>query len=653
MLLTSRPESQPRLGGHPHLTRLTLNRLGREHAETIVNMLAGKPLPRDVLVHIVDRTDGVPLFLEELTKTVLEAGLLHEREDRFELRGSLPVHTIPASLHDSLLARLDRLAPVKDVAQLAACLGRDFEHAILAAVSPLPEAELVAALDRLLASELIFRRGAPPEATYSFKHSLVRDTAYESLLRSNRQHLHGHIARVLEQRFPEMAEGQPEILAYHFSEAGLCEPAISYWHKAGQRALWRGGNREAVEHFGRAIDLLRSVSETRDRDALELKIRTQLGPALSLIKGWTAPQVEAVYSRARELARRLQSSADLVPPLIGIWHFSTSSGRFDQADEVTSELFELAKTCDDPDVWLQAYHAAWPVPNFRGAFTQSYEHIQRGLQIYDPDCHRQHAFLYMGHDPGVCAHSVATLASGALGYLARARHHADAGLALARRLNHQPSLAFALWLLSLEHAARHDIAAALATAEDLAALSKEQKLIQMHAAAQILGGWATAQAGNANDGLGQAMAGLEVWNRIGLRSFLPAFTCLLAECRMAAGDLTGALQLLTDALAHGRKTGERWWEARVEQNRGRLLLCASRTAKPDAAEAFGRAIEIARAQAARSLELRAATHLAQLWAENGEKLRACELLAPVCGWFPDGFDTPDLKEAKAVLAGLG
>jgi predicted ATPase len=370
---------------------------------------------------------------------------------------------------------------------------------------------------------------------------------------------------------------------------------------------------------------------------------------LLLIKGWTAPEVEAVYGRARELARRLESSADLVPPLVGIWLFSTSSGRFDLADEVTDELFQIAAKLDNPDLWLQAHHAAWPVPMFRGAFAQSCKHIDNGLALYDPDRHCQHAFLYMGHDPGVCAHCVGSLAMSALGFPSRASSHAEAGLTLARRLRHGPSLAFALWLVSCDHAARREVAAALSATEELAAVSKEQKLIQMHAAAQIIGGWALAHSGNVNEGLSRGMAGLAAWHQIGLRSFLQVFTCLLAEIRMAAGDHTATHQLLEEALARGQETGERWWEARVHENRGRLLLQASSAAKADATRAFSRAVEIARSQGARLLELRATMSLAQLWAEDGERQRAYDLLAPVYGWFTEGFDTADLKNAKTLL----
>jgi predicted ATPase len=446
LLITFRPEFTPPWAGQPHLSALALTRLGRRDGAAMVDrVVKDKALPPEVSAEVVAKTDGVPLFIEELTKTVLESGLLADAGDRYELLGPLPPLAIPATLHDSLLARLDRLAPVKELAQIGAVIGREFPHALLAAVAGRSEADLQAALDQLVSSELVFRRGKGAEATYSFKHALVQDTAYQSLLKSRRQQLHARIARTLESRFPETAAATPEVLGHHYAEAGLAQPAIEHLRRAGESAARRAANREAIEHFRKALDLLRSLPGGPERDAVELKILTQLGPALMLVKGWAAAEAEILYRRARELAGRLGSSAELVPPLVGLWLFNLSRGRFDAAGEVTHELFQVAQKSNDPDLLLQAHHAAWPVAGLGGAFAAADDHIRRGLAVYDYERHRHHAFVYMGHDPAVCAHSLGGSAVWALGFPERARQHLAEAPQLARRMGHAPTLAFALW----------------------------------------------------------------------------------------------------------------------------------------------------------------------------------------------------------------
>jgi class 3 adenylate cyclase/predicted ATPase len=650
-LLTLRPEFQPPWTSHAHITTLTMSRLGRRQGTDLVARVTGeKPLPAEIVEQIVARTDGVPLFVEELTRTVLESGLLTDAGDRYELAGPLAPFAIPTTLQDSLMARLDRLGPVKEVAQISAVIGREFSHDLLAAVADRPEPDLETALDQLVAAELIFRRGIPPEATYRFKHALVQDAAYQSLLKSKRHQLHHQIAVALEERFPSATA--PEVLAHHYSEAGLVEPAIGHWRRAGERAVRRAANREAIQHFRRALDLLKSLPETPARDQLELKISTQLGPALMLVNGWAAPAVEAVYTRARQLAHSLQRSGDLVPPLVGLWLFYLSRGRYDGADEITDELFQVAEATKDADLLLQAHHAAWPLPMLRGNFAESYGHIAKGIELYDPERHKQHAFLYMGHDPAVCAHALGAGVVWALGRPEQARAHADDAIQFAHRMRHPPTLAFALWLVGVANAAAGDSGAALSTAEQLLKLSEEQELPQTRASALVIAGWAMAQADQIQEGLKQLRAGLADWHRMGIRSYLQVFTCLLAESCMRAGRYAEALEYLAQAFAIGEETGERWWEARIHRTRGQVLLHAGPGNRDEATMSFQSSIQIARAQGAKSLELRAAISLARLWADQGRRIEAQGLLAPVYDWFTEGFGTADLKEAKALLEEL-
>jgi predicted ATPase len=406
LVVTFRPEFTPLWGSHSHISAHALNRLGRRASSMLVGKVASeKPLPGELMAQIVAKADGVPLFIEELTKAVLESDILVDAGERYALSGAVDAVTIPDTLHDSLMARLGRLIPVREVAQIGAAIGREFSHRLVAALSPMSEVDLDAALDKLVASELVHRKGNPPDAEYTFKHALVQDAAYDSLLKRNRQELHTRIAEAFLEHFPTIAETEPELLAHHYNEAGLVESAITYWLLAGQRAAQRAANLEAIQYFQRALVMLETLPEDRARHATELKVLTHLGPALMVIKGWAAQEVGTVYERANELASRLEKSADLVPPLVGIWLFHNARGRYDLADAVTEHLFHVAKSTSDEDLLLQAHHAGWPIPMFRGAFESSNKHIEKGLALYDYDRHKRHALVYMGHDPAVCAHA--------------------------------------------------------------------------------------------------------------------------------------------------------------------------------------------------------------------------------------------------------
>ncbi len=651
LLITFRPEFTPHWGSHSHISAHALHRLGRRASSMLVGKVTGeKSLPGELMDQIVAKADGVPLFIEELTKAVLESDILVAAGNRYELSGTIDAVAIPDTLHDSLMARLDRLIPVKEVAQIGAAIGREFSYQLVAALSPMSEADLDAALDKLVASELVRRKGSPPEANYTFKHALVQDAAYDSLLKRDRQDLHTKIAETLLQHFPTIAETEPELLAHHYTKAGLVEPAITNWLRAGQQGAQRAANLEAIQYLQRALDLLLSLPDDRARDTTELKVLMHLGPALMVVKGWAAPEVGTVYERANELAGRLEKSADLVPPLVGIWLYQNARGRYDLADLLTQELFHVAKATSDRDMLLQAHHAAWPIPMFRGKFESSNAHIEKGLALYDYDRHKHHALVYMGHDPAVCAHACGAQAVWALGLTDHAQRHAMHALELARRLGHAPTLAFALWYVSGAHAARGDAAAVLSAAEELLGLSQEQKLVQTEASAQFLGGWALALTGQVKEGLERMRVGFATWNRIGARSHLQMFNGLYADSLLSGRRYAEALAALDEALDFAEQTGERWWESRIHHLRGEALLHSGNS--DSAAASLQMAIQVARAQNAKSWELRAATRLAQLWAEQGKRENARDLLAPVYGWFTEGLDTGDLKDAKALLDDL-
>ena len=393
MVITFRPEFLPPWARHPHVTALTLKRLSRRQATAMVDRLTGgKPLPAGVLEQILAKTDGVPLFVEELTKTVLEGGLLRDEGDRYELVGPLPPLAIPSTLQDSLMARLDRLAPAKEVAQVGAAIGREFSYELLAAVATLPEDELREALAQLSRSELVFCRGTPPEATYSFKHALVRDVAHESLLKGRRQQLHARIASALKEGFPQTAELQPELLALHYTEALLIDQAAAHWMQAGLLAGRRSADVEATAHFRKSLDLLRTLPETAERAERELAVLLALGVSLQDVKGPGSDEVEEVYTQARRLCREGSAPFEEFAVVWGLWRVQNHRQHLVAAYQLADELLDVAERQGDPSFRLQAYHALWSTAQFGDGPETVLDLIRAGLALYDERL-RAHADL--------------------------------------------------------------------------------------------------------------------------------------------------------------------------------------------------------------------------------------------------------------------
>jgi class 3 adenylate cyclase/predicted ATPase len=648
LLITCRPEYTPPWTGQPQVTVLTLNHFDRRASAALVRHVVGDAtLSSDVVEEIIERTDGVPLFIEELTKAVLEAG---QGTAKSTLSTTAPTAlAVPPTLHASLMARLDRLGPAaKEVAQIGAAIGREFSYELLIAATNQTAGELHAALDRLADAGLIFRRGMPPDAAYTFKHALVQDAAYGTLLRGARQQLHTRIAAALGERFPEIAQTQPEVLARHCTEAGLADAAVVHWRNAGGQAVRRAANREAIEHFRRALSLNEGRPDGIDRRRSELAILSQLGPMLMSFHGWAAPEVGAAVERAGELARHLESSADLAPPLVGLWVFHLTRGQFARAGEVSGELFRIARELDDPEILLQAHHSAWPIRFLRGVPAEACEHIDAGLALYDERRHERHRYLYLWHDPAVCALGYGAVVQWLLGHPERAIRREREASELARRLRHALSLAQALWLIGECQVARRDPTAVIATATELRALCEEHRMPQQRAQALVFLGWALARSGEVAEGTQRLAEGLDVWTRLGARTYLPCGICLLAESYLLGRQYAEGLEQVALGLAAAAEIGEKWYLARLHHLRAELLQAQGRNA--DAAEASLRtAVDIARAQGARGWELRAATSLAQLWRDQGKRGEAHDLLGPVYGWFTEGFDTPDLQDAKALL----
>jgi TOMM system kinase/cyclase fusion protein len=652
-LWTFRPDFSPPWTGRAHLTQVTLARLPRRHAAEMTGLVArGKALPPAVVEQVVAKTDGVPLFVEELTKMVLESGLLQEREERYELTGPLPPLAIPATLHDSLMARLDRLATVKALAQLGATLGREFSYELLQAVSPWDEPTLRRGLHQLVEAEFLYQQGLPPQATYTFKHALIQETAYQSLLRSTRQQYHQRIAQVLEAQFPETAETQPELLAHHYTEAGLGEQAVGYWQRAGQRALERSANLEAVTHLTRGLEVLKTLPDTPQRLQHELALQTTLGPALMATRGNAAPEVGHAYARARELCQQVGETPQLFLVLSGLWRFYAVRAELQAAREVGEQLLGLAQRQRDPALILEAHRALGTTLYFPGELTSARVHLEQGMALYHPQQHRSHAFLY-ARDPGMDCQIYLAWILWTLGYPDQALAAMHQALTLGKGVSHPLSLATALFAAAYLSQFCQHVQAVSAQAEAAMTLATEHGFPQWLAGGTILRGWALVAQGQTEAGMAQLCQGLAAWRATGAEVLRPYVLGLLAEAYGKSGQAAEGLTVLEEAQALVEKTGQSVYEADLHRLRGELLLIHAVGGGGAEAEAcFQQALTVARRQQAKSLELRAAMSLSRLWQHQGKRDEARQLLAPVYGWFTEGFDTADLREAKALLEEL-
>jgi class 3 adenylate cyclase/predicted ATPase len=649
VLITFRPEFVPPWTSHAHVTRLSLSRLTRRHGSDIaLRVTGGRVLPAEVLEQIVSRTDGVPLFIEELTKAVVESGLLQDAGGRLELTGPLPPRAIPTTLYDSLMARLDRFAPVKEVAQIGAVFGREFSYQLLAAVIDIPAAQLDQALGQLVASELVFQRGTPPEAMYSFKHALVQDTAYQSLLRSKRHQLHAKIARMMEERFPEIAEARPELLAHHFTEAGLASQAIVYRQRAGERDLERSAYAEAISQLKQGLELLEALPDRPERVRQELSLRLALGSALTATRGYADPEVGDAYLQARELCRELgEAPPQLFPALHGLYRFYHVRGQLQAAREPGEQLLKMAVSVQDSGLFVEA-HRALGVPLFwLGDVTRALENLEQGARLYRAQKHRSHATMF-GTDPGVVCLSYGALALWHVGHPEQAYNRSCEALALARNLSHHHSLALALVFAAWLHQFRREPQAAREHAEAAIAICSEQGFPLFMSMGTILRGWALGQEGRGEKGVAQMRRGLADLRATGAGLWQPTFLSLIAEADGRIGQARRGLEVLGEAMAIVDRNDERFYEAELHRLKGELLL--STPADPSGAErCFRIALEIAGRQRAKSLELRAACSLARLCAREGRRSEAHDLVAPIYGSFSEGFGMPDHQEAKALL----
>ena len=648
VLITCRPEFQSVWTGKPHVSLLVLNRLDQSAGAALIRSVAGtRTLPSEIVNEIAERTDGVPLFVEELTKAVLETS--PEGFARAISFASLPGLAVPATLHASLMARLDRIGPIaRELAQVGAAIGREFSYDLLAAIVQRCENELQAAIDRLINAELIFGRGEPPDANFLFKHALVQDAAYGTLLRSQRRELHARIASTLEERLARGIQEEPEILAHHCGHAGLIEKAVSYWQQAGERSKARSAMTEAIVQMRRALDLLSHLPDTPGRQRTETDLQLALGGALIAAKGHAAEETGRAYARARCLCESLNDTPNLLKALWGEFVHYHVRGETERSHRIAEDLLDLAGRQNDAAILVAGHRAVGDSWLHRGQLALARSHLERGLALYDPEQQRFLTALF-AENARVAMLSFLSLTCGLLGFADQARVQSRDALTEARHSSHPISLAFALSVACRLHFVLDDAAMVGRRAEELVALTTEQRFAFFLAMGTAYRGWTLAEAGDAEAGVNLLRHGIEGFQASGAAWTLPFYLAQLAAAEAKAARFESGLGQLSDALALTEKLGVRWFEAELHRRRGELMLMARPGAEVEAETEFRRAIAIARQQEAKLWELRSAVSLARLWRDQGKCDEARGLLAPVYGWFNEGFDVRDLKESKALL----
>jgi class 3 adenylate cyclase/predicted ATPase len=659
LIVTFRPEFEPPWIGRSYVTALTVNRLAQRDIEAMIDHVVGnKLIPASVRQDIIERTDGIPLFVEEMTKAVLEAESEGEAQ-RTAAAVPSPTLAVPASLHASLMARLDRLGSAKEVAQIGAAIGRQFSHALLAAIAHAREPELQSALDRLVAAGLLFRQGVPPYASYLFKHALVQDAAYGTLLREPRRALHARIAETIERQFADIAENQPELLARHCAEAGLIEKAASLWGQAGQRSQARSALVEAVEQFRRALDQIATLPSTPTLRREQIKLQVALITPLIHVKGYAAPETKAAAERARLLIEQAEALAEppedpLLPFSVLYAYWVTNFVAFNGVAirELATQCLSLAEKQRETVPLMIGHRLMGHALLFTGDIAGGRAHYDRAIALYDPVEHRPLATRF-GVDIRVAILPFRSLALWVLGYPGAALADADCALHDAREIGHAATLMYALDHATMfAHIHCGSYTAARAELEELLALADEKSAAFWKAFGMMNQGCLFALTGKASDAVHVITSGMAAYRLTGATLHVPLYLPYLARAHAELGQFDDAWRCIDEAMTAAEAAKQKVYEAEVHRTAGEIAL---KGPEPDAAKAqtyFERALAVARAQQAKSWELRAATSLARLWRDQGKRQQARELLAPVYGWFTEGFDTRDLKEAKTLLEEL-
>ncbi len=649
-LLTFRPEFETPWKSKAHQTQVALNRLTKRQIGEMMALKSGvKKIPQQVVDQVVERTDGVPLFVEEFTTMILEAATVRETDGDAEMSASFPVHEIPATLQDLLMARLDRMASDIEVVQLGATIGREFTYELVQAVSPLEDADLQQELAKLVEAELLFQRGRPPRVRYMFKHALIQDAAYQSLLKKKRQQFHLQIADVLEAQFPETCDSEPELLAHHFTEAVAAQKAVEYWDRAGQRALEKCAHLEAIEHLTSGLELLRTLPETAERHAQEIRMQVSLGVPLQSTKGYSAPEVQENYARAHELCQQLGLTAQSFPVLYGLFRYYMLQANYAKAEELGDQLVGMADQTDNPNFLVAAHRALGGPLVYQGQHNRALVHLKKVISIEPTPELRAEAYQYDVVDPWITSRSYMSWALWLLGYPEQALEQSRQAVTRAEGLEHPFSVALALSFAQWLHQFCHDVSRTRMTAERALTISTEQSFAFWIGWCRVLRGWTLAQHGQCDEAITEIREGIVDWRAQGSELGCHYYFALLAEACAKADRIDDALNALAEGQEFADATGEAYWAPEIPRLKGKLLLRRDPAAHEDAEKCFQAAIELAQKQEAKSLELRATMSLGRLWAERGSASEAHSMLAKTYEWFSEGFDTRDLREAKELL----
>jgi predicted ATPase/class 3 adenylate cyclase len=652
LLASARPEFEARWTRRPNVTVLTLGRLGpRDAAALAAEVPAAQPLPPEMIAELLQRAQGNPLFIEELTRTVAEtiAGSGADASDRKRLEQL--VHVVPTSLRDLLAERLDHLGPAKETAQAAAVIGQEFDVRLLEAIAGEPERRR-ADIGRLLDAEIIVPRGGEAPTAYGFRHMLMQEAAYQSLLKSRRREHHRRIAESLERGVvPELSEREPERIAQHYAEAGIADRAIECWHQSGLRAAQRSANLEAIKQLTAALHLVREQPESAERSGTELSLLITLGPTLQATGGWDAIRVREVYAAALRLARETGRGADLFPALWGRWLIAHASGEAEVARELLAELTPIARKPGNPDLLLQLHHAAGSTHCTDGRFAEALAEVDACIAEYDVARHRHQAMQYGGHDPCVCTTCVGALVQFIVGHGARAQHWSDSALELAREIEHAPSIAHAQTYRAELNQIRGAVEPTLSAANSALAIAVDKGLQHYTAWAKMARGWALATQGDADTGIGELEEGLAGLRKTGVRYHSLQRLGMRAQAYAAVARHAEALDAIDEAIAAVQATGERWHEAELYRIRASVLDAMPGADLRAIEGLLGQAVDLAATQGARLWECRARIDLARALARATRTDAARDVLAPVMGW-GDDVDIAERAAAQALQARL-
>jgi class 3 adenylate cyclase/tetratricopeptide (TPR) repeat protein len=643
LLLTGRPSFTQPWGFRPYLTRLELSRLPEDAINRIIDVVTnGKYLPHDVRRQLLAKSDGVPLFVEEMTKAVVDSQMLVQRGDRYELN-------LPATLRDSLTARLDRLEAAKEVAQLASVIGRRFSYRLLSAVSRLEDRFLRRHLDRLVAAELVFREDTMGAETYAFKHALIQEAAYESLLRRTRQTFHQTIAETLRSHSPELGNTQPELLARHYEGAGLSEQALEYWLKAGNLAQRRSANFECIAHMRRALAYVEALSPGPQRLQAEMAAELALGPALMATQGWGSPEVEAACTRARELCAEAGNGEGLLAALWGLWTVRFVRGEHLQALEVAEAVLAMALQTGNRILRIVAHHGVGFTRYFMGDFESAREHGERAVDGFDIERERELVGMFQLSSSVACLTFLAQ-SLWFLGYPEQAEARQKQAFEICRVLANPVCTAYALGVGLYLPFAKQDTEAIRTLGEECRSISDKEGFAVWSAQARFYLGFVEVLSGDAERGLDAMKLGWEAFRRTGSNVQATQWWLMQAEALRRAGRTGDALEALESGARQAVQSGERAFEPELYRLQGELLT--SQGSADEGERRLRQSLGLAKAQSARMLELRAAVSLGRFLAERGRADEARSLVQGVHAAFTEGFDSPDLMEARLLLDSL-